>query len=68
MARLGGLRTTVTLLAVVAISNLFCAAQKTRYFKAECETAADYLKLDADGQYTVIAREHIGIFVQDKGR
>jgi hypothetical protein len=46
----------------------FCAAQNVRYFKAEHGVGATYVKLGADGRYTVIDREHLGIFLTDEGR
>jgi hypothetical protein len=45
----------------------FCAAQTVRYFKAEHGVGATYVKLAADGQYKVIDREHMGIFLTDEG-
>src|SRR5258708_12461182 len=53
--------------AILAASFLFatllhctlCAAQNTRYFKAEHGVAATYVKLAANGRYKVIDREHI---------
>ena len=62
--------------AILAASILFatlfyctlCAAQDVRYFKAEHGVGATYIKLAADGRYTVIDREHMGIFPRDEGR
>jgi hypothetical protein len=45
-----------------------CAAQTTRYFKAEHGVAATYLRLGANGQYSVIDREHMGVLITDEGR
>jgi hypothetical protein len=46
----------------------FCAAQDSRYFKAEHGVGATYVELAADGRYRVIDREHMGIFPRDEGR
>jgi hypothetical protein len=40
---------------------------QTRFYKAECGTAADYLELAKDGTYQVIDREHMGISVTEEG-
>jgi len=61
--------------AILASSVLFatllhctlCAAQNTRYFKAEHGVAATYVKLAANGRYKVIDREHMGIVLTDEG-
>jgi hypothetical protein len=42
-------------------------AQQTRFFKAECGTAADYLQLLRDGTYRVLAREHAGVMQTERG-
>ncbi len=62
--------------AILAASFLFatllhctlCAAQNTRYFKAEHGVAATYLKLAANGRYKVIDRGHMGVLLTDEGR
>jgi hypothetical protein len=43
-------------------------AQETRFFKAECGTAADYLELGKDGTYRVTAREHVGAIPTERGK
>jgi hypothetical protein len=43
-------------------------AQPTRFFKAECGTAAQYLELRRDGVYRVVAREHAGPMQTERGR
>ena len=58
---------TMTLLALIVACSTVYSAQKARFFKAECLTSASYIKLEADGQYTVIWREHMGIFQRDRG-
>ncbi len=40
----------------------------TRFFKAESGTAADYLVIAAGGTYRVIAREHMGVILTEKGQ
>ncbi len=42
-------------------------AKQTRFYKAECGTAADYLELTNDGKYHVIAREHAGPIATERG-
>src|SRR5258708_34195987 len=62
--------------AILAASFLFatllhctlCAAQNTRYFKAEHGVAATYVKLAANGRYKGIDREHMGVLLTDEGR
>jgi hypothetical protein len=62
--------------AILAASVLFatllhctlCAAQNTRYFKAEHGVGATYVKLAANGRYKVIDREHVGVLLTDEGR
>jgi hypothetical protein len=43
-------------------------AGPARFYKAECGTAADYLELATDGTYRVIAREHVGVILTERGR
>jgi len=62
--------------AILAASVLFatllhctlCAAQNTRYFKAEHGVGDKYVKLAANGRYKVIDREHMGVFLTYEGR
>ena len=42
-------------------------ANHARFYKAECGTAADYLELSTDGTYSVVAREHMGVQVMERG-
>lgn len=58
----------VGFLAVLGPWVPLLAEQPARFFKAECGTAAGYLKLGIDGTYTVVWREHVGVFVQEQGR
>ncbi|SRR5713101_2639894 len=58
----------IVFLTVFLACSTFCAAQKVRYFKAEHGVGATYVKLEADGRYKVIDREHMGVFPTDEGR
>lgn len=40
----------------------------TRFFKAEHGTGADYLKVAACGTYRLMAREHMGVILTEKGQ
>ena len=42
--------------------------EQARYFKEDHLTGADYICLDADQTYRLIAREHTGIWVLESGR
>jgi hypothetical protein len=42
-------------------------ADRTRFYKAECGTAADYIELAKDGTYRVIDREHMGVSMTEQG-
>jgi hypothetical protein len=42
-------------------------AERTRFYKAECGTAANYLELAKDGTYRVIDREHMGVSITEQG-
>jgi hypothetical protein len=55
------------LLAVLGQCTPLFAKQPARFFKAECGTSAGYIKLATDGTYTVVWREHMGVFVQEQG-
>ncbi|HXM09996.1 MAG TPA: hypothetical protein VN946_08635 [Terriglobales bacterium] len=44
------------------------AANRTRYFKEDGLTGADYLVLATDGTYTLTGREHMGVWVTEAGR
>jgi len=64
MGRIG--RSAILLTILIACNTLF-AAQRVRYFKAEHGVGATYVKLGADGRYSVIDREHMGVFLTDEG-
>ena len=55
-------------LSATLLDCALCAAQNTRYFKAEHGVAATYIKLAANGRYKVIDREHMGVLLTDEGR
>jgi hypothetical protein len=57
-----------SILFAILFCCTFCAAQDARYFKAEHGVGATYVELAAHGQYKVIDREHMGIFLRDEGR
>ena len=40
---------------------------QTRFYKAERGVAADYLELRKDGTYRVLAREHMGVMLTERG-
>jgi hypothetical protein len=52
------------LLAVLVASR---AHSEDRYFKADFHTGAHYLKLSVDGTYETIDREHMGVWVAERG-
>lgn len=56
-----------TLLTTILVCSTLCNAQKVRYFKAEHGVGATYVKLGSDGRYSVIDREHMGVFLTDQG-
>lgn len=60
-------RALAILLTVLFMRSLLSAAQTVRYFKAEHGVGATYIRLGTDGSYTVIDREHMGIFLTDEG-
>jgi len=60
-------RALAILLTFLFMGSLLSAAQTVRYFKAEHGVGATYIRLGADGSYTVIDREHMGIFHTDEG-
>jgi hypothetical protein len=39
-----------------------------RYFREDHLTGADYIRLSADGTYTLTGREHMGVWVTESGR
>lgn len=55
------------LLTILLLCSALSAAQTVRYFKAEHGVGATYVQLITDGSYTVIDREHMGIFLTDEG-
>jgi hypothetical protein len=61
-------RPVVVVLTIVFTASMLLAAQRARYFKAEHGVGATYVRLNADGRYKVIDREHMGIFLTDEGR
>src|SRR3984957_15168089 len=64
-------RTTVfTSLCFVILlaSSSLSAANRTRYFKQDGLTGADYLVLATDGTYSLTGREHMGSWVIEVGR
>jgi hypothetical protein len=49
------------------MGGVLSTAQTVRCFKAEHGVGATYVRLGTDGSYTVIDREHMGVFLTDKG-
>jgi hypothetical protein len=68
MAQLKRARAFLTLLAILVGFGTSCTGQTARYFKAECMTAAGYIKLGSDGKYVLIWREHMGVFLREQGQ
>src|SRR5215470_13653271 len=64
---MGKNRTVATVLTTVLISTTLSVAQSVRYFKAEHGVGATYVRIGDDGQFKVIDREHMGIFLTDEG-
>ncbi len=54
--------------AVVALCMSLSATITTKYFKEDHLTGAMYIALASDGSYTVTAREHMGVWVEESGR
>ncbi len=52
---------------VFCVSLLGQNSGRTRFYKLEHETGAEYLKLSGNGQYQVTAREHVGAIVTEAG-
>ena len=55
------------LITILVTCSALSADQSVRYFKAEHRVGATYVKLNRDGLYEVIDREHMGIFLTDEG-
>jgi hypothetical protein len=56
----------IFLLLIHPTAGLF-AGQSARFFKAECGTSANFIKLTANGKYLVISRDDFGVSVDDQG-
>ena len=54
--------------AILLASSSLAAANRTRYFKEDGLTGADYLVLATDGTYSLTGREHMGVWVIEVGR
>jgi len=54
-------------MTILFACSALSAARTMRYFKAEHGVGATYVKLNTDGSYKVIDREHMGIFLTDEG-
>lgn len=54
-------------LVLLLASVIVAEESHDRYFKEDHYTGADYLRLAGDGSYEVIGREHMGVWVIDKG-
>ena len=59
---------SIFLALVVLTCSTTGVAQRVRYFKAEHGVAATYLRSGSDRHYTVIDREHMGVFLTDEGQ
>jgi hypothetical protein len=62
------LRFASLLAALSFICGSLSPANPSRYFKAECGTAAMYIALSPDGSYAVTDREHMFVRVEESGR
>jgi len=62
------LRRTGLFLAVVSLCAGLSATTTSRYFKEDHFTGAMYIALTSDGSYTVTAREHMGVWVEESGQ
>jgi hypothetical protein len=56
------------LAALAFICSSLSAASARRYFKEDGGTGAVYIALAPDGSYTVTAREHMFVRVEESGR
>ena len=56
------------IVAVAAFCTGLSATNTTKYFKEDHFTGAMYIALASDGAYTVTAREHMGVWVEEFGR
>jgi hypothetical protein len=67
---IGVKRTVLTSLcfAILLASSSLSAANRTRYFKQDGLTGADYLVFATDGTYSLTGREHMGVWVIEVGR
>lgn len=64
----GAIRLSVLCSIVVCYVGAAQQAGRDRYFKEDHLTGADYIRLSADGTYTLTGREHMGIWVVESGR
>jgi len=62
------LKRTKLIVAVAALCISLSATNTTKYFKEDHFTGAMYIALASDGSYTVTAREHMGVSVEESGR
>src|SRR5215469_2713016 len=62
-----GMNRRLAIVTSILTFTTLSVAQKVRYFKAEHGVGATYVRLGDDGQYKVINREHMGIFLTDEG-
>jgi hypothetical protein len=60
-------RSSLFLLLLLA-GQLLLAALPDRCFKEDHYTGADYIRLQANGTYSITGREHMGIWVLESGR
>ena len=60
----------ITGLLLICLSVIAALPQsaRDRYFKEDHLTGADYIRLFADGTYTLTGREHMGLWVLESGR
>ena len=57
----------LAIILLLANSAQVRAQERTRYFKEDHLTGADYLMLSAKGTYRVIYREHMGVWQGESG-
>ncbi len=62
------LKHTRLIVAVAVLCTGLSATNTTKYFKEDHFTGALYIALASDGSYTVTAREHMGVWVEQSGR
>ena len=60
----------ITGLLLMCLSAIAAHPQsdRDRYFKEDHLTGADYIRMSADGTYTLTVREHMGIWVIESGQ